>query len=152
MYQPLALALVSLTSQDYADQNLVRKVTKLLEGLRQSLASGLLSVQNAYESSRQSNQEIQDQYTSLADSLTNVVIPGLQDDVETTNADIKTKKVLLSDAQNNKAAAEDNSKFTEDNWVKRQVSHKTLVDEYNSELAVIGQALTALERGGIRRN
>jgi hypothetical protein len=74
-----------MATDNYADQALVRKVLKLLQQLRVQLSGGLLSLQNQYEAQRVANQEILDQYNELIDSLANTVIPGLQDDIETTN-------------------------------------------------------------------
>jgi DNA integrity scanning protein DisA with diadenylate cyclase activity len=105
LYQPFVEALMQMASEKFADQDMVMKVIKYMQALRAELDAGRIALQNGYESLRSANQAIVDEYVQKIRILEEVVIPMLQEDIETTTGEIRTKQGLLSDANANLAEA-----------------------------------------------
>lgn len=63
-YQPLAEALIEMAQSNLADQDMVRKVLKFMNELRDSLNGGRIALTNGYESERKADQSILDLLTT----------------------------------------------------------------------------------------
>jgi hypothetical protein len=74
-YQPLSMALVSLASENFADQEKIQKIVNLLNGLRASLVDNKRETSVAYDKEREENSYLVAQYTGKINQLSNVVIP-----------------------------------------------------------------------------
>ena len=64
---------------------MVTKVIRLLQDLRQSLNGSRVSLQNNYQAEKQEGEQLLAFHVERVASLTNVVIPSLQDEIETKN-------------------------------------------------------------------
>ncbi|CAK64537.1 unnamed protein product (macronuclear) [Paramecium tetraurelia] len=151
LYQPIIDIFMQLSQNNLANQDLLKKVLGMLNGLRNSLDGGRNALTSNYNSERASNLELLESYTKKIDALVNEVIPMLQDLIANTIEQIKVKTELLNNAQANLDEAKETLQFIEDRWVKRKAQHAALLAEYEKEQALIAQTITVLQRGGVRR-
>ncbi|KAM3146414.1 hypothetical protein pb186bvf_001383 [Paramecium bursaria] len=150
-YQPLVKMMISLSQDNYVDQENLNKVLTFIANLRQSLVDAQISLHNDFTNQQNGQKKIESELQNKVDELKNNIIPSTQTDITTKEGELRALKQILAEAQQNLADANDSLKATEDRWIVRTQAHRTLLQTYDNELLVIKEAENSLKKGGIFR-
>lgn len=81
-----------MADPSYADSEMVTKVIRLLQDLRQSISASRVTLQNNYQFEKEEGERLLASHTERVNNLSNVVIPSLQDEIESRIGEIGSKK------------------------------------------------------------
>ncbi|CAD8098253.1 unnamed protein product [Paramecium primaurelia] len=150
-FQPLIVALAEIAQSNFANQELISKVTKLLNELRTSLLESRLQLVVSSQGLETMNKELLATYDSKLNVLSTVVLPDFRENIEIKDAEIKAKSNLLNDARSNLQDSQDNLKATQDAWIVRANLNSKLVQQYDNDLSLIQQVKQSFDRAGIKQ-
>ncbi|CAD8194959.1 unnamed protein product [Paramecium pentaurelia] len=150
-FQPLIVALAEIAQSNFANQELISKVTKLLNQLRTSLLESRLQLVVSSQGLEAMNKELLSTYDQKLNVLSTVILPDFRENIEIKDAEIKAKSNLLNDAKSNLQDAQDNLKATQDAWIVRANLNSKLVQQYENDLSLIQQVKQSFDRAGIKQ-
>lgn len=75
-FQPLAMMLVQLATEQYVDQSNIVKATRILQQFRDQVNNSRLALVNTYESEKKQNLALLAIYTAKCEQLANSVVVG----------------------------------------------------------------------------
>ncbi|CAD8099576.1 unnamed protein product [Paramecium primaurelia] len=150
-FQPLIVALAEIAQSNFANQELISKVTKLLNQLRTSLLESRLQLVVSSQGLEAMNKELLATYDEKLNVLSTVILPDFKENIEIKDAEIKAKSNLLNDAKSNLQDAQDNLKATQDAWIVRANLNSKLVQQYENDLSLIQQVKQSFDRAGIKQ-
>ncbi|KAL4433140.1 hypothetical protein ABPG74_010835 [Tetrahymena malaccensis] len=142
----LAKALVDLATKEYANQETVRKVLDMLEQIKSSIQSSLIS-ENSNENREQSdfekNLEITNEHIyNVSNSLaTN------KNDLDNTNNTIQQNEAFLALRKQDLTSATSDLETEQQHFQQVTNNFNDIIDQINTELDSCHQALTIVENG-----